>query len=110
MMRNLMRKNIIKINSKEEGFYIEGILIENNFTVTCGSDLITESQTSLNMSKLRRSQQNQTNERGFGALSNTDDSEMQNQEDGNIIIEYGLDSHCSNMTENFGESFNLDLT
>ena len=65
-------------------------------------------QTSLNMSKFR-ALQNQTNERGFGALSNTDDSEMQNQEDDNIIIEYGLDRHCSNMTQNFWWSFNLDL-
>ena len=52
------------------------------------------------MSKFR-ALQNQTNERGFGALSNTDYSEMQNQEDDNIIIEYGLESHCSNMKKNF---------
>ena len=84
--------------SKER--YIESILIEDNFTVSYDSDLITESQTSLNMSKFR-ALQNQTNERGFGALSNTDDNEMQTQEDDNIIIEYGLDNHCSNMTQNF---------
>lgn len=69
--------------------YRGGILLEENFTITYDSDLITESQTSINMSKL--APQTQTND---------DDSEIQNQEDDNIItIEYGLDSYRSNTTQ-----------
>ena len=73
------------LNKAGKGRYRGGVVIEENFTVTYDSDLITESQTSINMSKLRAIN-NYSNERGFAGLSNIEDSETQNQEEEKISV------------------------